>query len=160
MTDKPIPTPGYRLDEARVRGGFAQRRAQTCNSDIQAIVKVNEHVLAPKPLPQLITRDELSGMLQQRGKHLKGLVAKSDPNSTLAKFAEREIGLEAIEADNVGQYPVPSLLQSSAYSGQKCLSIVCFQQDAWKGKLQGEYRPGLFTCASCPFRIPSSGAVS
>jgi hypothetical protein len=63
------------------------------------VVKVDEHVLGPKHLPELIPGDDLLRTVEQAFQGAEGQVLDLDPNSVLAEFSRVHVGFEDPEAD-------------------------------------------------------------
>jgi hypothetical protein len=121
-----------------VTGRIAQCHPDACNGYVQAIVEVNENVIAPNTPSQLIAGDDLPGVLEQSGEHLKGLFAEPNPPASLAKMSCGKIDFEAIEpAQFFHYYPTPVTRPRRASIALMTL-IVSYQQDAQKENLQGE----------------------
>ena len=80
---------------------ISQRSTQAGNGDVQAVVEVNEHIVAPKPPALVIACDHLSRVLQEGSKYLERLMAEANPVTTFAENARGQVDLEAVEADDL-----------------------------------------------------------
>jgi len=62
------------------------------------VVKVDEGAVGPKLSINLLSRQHLSGSLEQQDEDLKRLRVQLDPDPVLAKFTGRDVRLEDSEA--------------------------------------------------------------
>ncbi len=62
--DEPVAAARQRLDEARRFGGVSKGRAQVANRVIHALFKVNESVVAPEFLLEILAGDQFAGPRQ------------------------------------------------------------------------------------------------
>ena len=61
--------------------------ADLLDRGVQSVVKINECVLRPNCSPQLLSRNEFTGMFEQDLQHLKRLLLQMNENTVLAKFS-------------------------------------------------------------------------
>ena len=96
--DEAIAAPRQRFDEPGPIGRIAQRLAQPADRRVQAVLEVDEDLVAPQPPTQRVPRDDFAGPLEQRREHLERLFAQVDANAALAQLPQRQIDFEAFEA--------------------------------------------------------------
>jgi len=87
-----------RLDVPRTAGPIAQCIPQTVHSAIEAVLEIDENAFRPKPPDQLLSRDQLTGVLQQWNEHPEGFVLNLNPQAVFAQFPASGIGLVWAEA--------------------------------------------------------------
>ncbi len=76
--DESIPSPRHRLDVARAGGLVAKDRSESADDDVKAVVKV--HVpIGPQLALDLLTSDQLAGLVQEQTEQVEGLSAEPDP---------------------------------------------------------------------------------
>jgi hypothetical protein len=75
--DEPIAATRHRLDERRLVGVIAERRAQTLDRRVEAVFEIDEGALRPQPQPQLVACDDLSGPFEQQPQNLERLLLQS-----------------------------------------------------------------------------------
>ena len=90
-SDESVAAAGQSLDEPRHIGRVPERIAQPANCGIQAVLEIDERVFAPKSLSQILARDQVAGMLQQRFENLKRLFGKTDPDTRLPQLARAQV---------------------------------------------------------------------
>jgi hypothetical protein len=98
-SDESVAAAGQRLDEPRHIGRVPERIAQPANRGIQAVLEIDERVFPPEALSQLLTGDQVAGMIQQRLENLKRLVGEIDPDTGLPQLARAQVQLERAKAD-------------------------------------------------------------
>src|SRR5256885_6899085 len=62
--DETIATPGQCLNEAWIFRRIVQGFAQTVDGCIHAVIKIDEGVSRPQPLPQIFPRNQFARMFQ------------------------------------------------------------------------------------------------
>src|SRR5262249_34025991 len=94
---------------------------------VQAALVIDERTVCPQTADEVLPVDDLSGMLEQRQKHLQGLFLKPDPQPAPAKFALVGIDLENSEPHQTVRHSggpttgLPeSLSRSCKRSGRVC----------------------------------------
>ena len=87
--DEPIAAPRECLDEARVIRGVGQRFAQPLDGGVHPVVEVDERVVRPEPLPQLVASDQLAGAFQQALENLSGWSWRCTRTPDLRRSPER-----------------------------------------------------------------------
>ena len=90
-----------RLDELGCVGRVAQGIAQALDRRIQPALEVHIGVGRPKPLAQLVARDQLAGVLEQEGQNLQRLVREVSAPAALPKLTRPQVQLEDSESDDV-----------------------------------------------------------
>ena len=105
--DEAIASPGECLDEARVIGGVAQRLAQPPDGGVQIVFDIDEDVVRPEPPLEIVARDHLPGVFDERCQDLEGLLAEPDPHPALEELTGRQIDVEAVEVYVRGHRRVP-----------------------------------------------------
>ena len=64
--DKPVSHPSDRMHESRLLGIVLQHLSQLAHGRVDAVIRVQEHILAPDPFHDLIPRYQLSPALHQQ----------------------------------------------------------------------------------------------
>jgi hypothetical protein len=93
-SEKPVPTAGKRLDEARVFRGIAQGVAEAFDGGIEAVIEINEGVSRPQLGAQLLPGDKFARPVQEKRQDLEGLVLQPDLGAVPAKFPGAEVSLK------------------------------------------------------------------
>ena len=78
--------PRQRLDEARVLCRVVEYFPQARNRGVQVVVEIDEDVVRPEPLPQVLARDHFPRTLQQQRQHSERLLLQWHPHSGLAQL--------------------------------------------------------------------------
>jgi hypothetical protein len=73
-----IPPAGHRFDKHRGFRRIAQRPPNLPDDGIDACLHVNEHVLAPQLLDDVVSADELTSMLDQQDEQIHRPPLESD----------------------------------------------------------------------------------
>lgn len=97
-SDEAVAATGKGFDEAGIVGGVAQGFAELVDSGVEAVAEIDEGVIGPNTLAELIAGDELAGVLEESGQDLKGLARKLDANAGLAEFTRAQVHRERAEA--------------------------------------------------------------
>src|SRR5689334_19468495 len=87
------------FDEARVVGIVIKGSAKLLENHIKAAVEINEGTVGPEIAPQLITRDDLTGMLQKHEQNTEGLVLNLYAQTIAGERFVGDIGLEQTESE-------------------------------------------------------------
>jgi len=95
---EPVSMAGDRFDVSRALRRISKSETQLGHCFIEAAVKINESMGWPEPLPELVSRYHLTGMVQEKAENLEGLFLKLDPNAALAKFSRPDVQFENAEA--------------------------------------------------------------
>jgi hypothetical protein len=106
--DKPVPAPGQRLDEARLRGGIAQRRPDLRDAVVQSVLEIDERFASPDPLLQLGARHNVAGTLDENGQNTRGLRFEPYARGSTAHFSRNGVKLELAEPDHPGAHQLTS----------------------------------------------------
>ncbi len=101
--DEPVPAAGQRFDEPRGVGRVTQHFAQPVHRCAQSVVEVYEGVPGPESLTQFVASHQLTGTLDERGKHLDWLPLQCQADAGLAEFARVEVDLEDAKADEASR---------------------------------------------------------
>ena len=101
--DEPIAAPGHRFDEPRRRRVLAERLAQAFDRGVEAVIELDERVVGPQLLPQLLTRDHLTGAIEQRRRGSAGAGRSPKPRPPLAQLARADVQLEHPEREPGGR---------------------------------------------------------
>jgi hypothetical protein len=76
LTDESVAAAGQGFDESRVVGRITQSISQPLDGIVQPMVEVDEGVGWPQPAAEILSRNQLTWLLQKHGKNLEGLVGK------------------------------------------------------------------------------------
>ena len=79
--DEAVAAPMQRLDEPRVVGIVAERRAQPFDRGVQAVLEVDERSRRPQALAQLFARHDFARPLEHHHENFKRLILKPDADS-------------------------------------------------------------------------------
>ena len=85
--NKSITAPVERLDVTRCFGRIAQRDSEFVHRPVQPSIEINEGMVRPKGVPQLIAGHNLTWVLEQEEKKVEWLVLKFDAEAVLAQFS-------------------------------------------------------------------------
>src|SRR5713226_7492232 len=99
--DKPIPVARQGLDEAGIVRGVAQGLPEPHDGGIQAMIEVDECVIGPKPLSQLLSCNDFASLFEQDGENATGLFLEPDLTALLAEFTGPQIHFVYAEADKL-----------------------------------------------------------
>ena len=83
---EPIPATRDGLDPARIVGGIRQRRSESIDRRVQALLELNERIVGPQPLAQFVPGDHFSRPLDQHRKNPKRLFLKANLDAALAEL--------------------------------------------------------------------------
>jgi hypothetical protein len=92
---------GQGFNEARVIRRVVQRFAQPHDRSVQAVVKIDESIIGPKPLPKFFPGDDFAAPFQQNCENPARLLLKLDLSALLPKFTRAHINLVDTEADEL-----------------------------------------------------------
>ena len=88
---------GKGLDEAGGLSGVVERVPQPAHRGIEALLEVDESIGRPQPLPQLVARHHLAGMLQEQEENLKRLLLEADPGALPPQLSGPNVHIEHAE---------------------------------------------------------------
>src|SRR5277367_2003168 len=100
--DEAVSAAGQGFDEAWVGCGIAQRLANLVYGGIQAVIEIHKGVGGPDGLAEAFASDDLSGILEECGEDLKGLLLKTDACAVLTQLSGGQVGFEDSEAQEIG----------------------------------------------------------
>jgi hypothetical protein len=100
--DKAVSTAGQGFDEAWVRGGIPQRLANLVHRSIQAMIEIDEGIGRPDCFAQVVARDDLTCVLQERGQDLKRLFLQPDASPILAQLSGGQVRLKNAKSQKRG----------------------------------------------------------
>src|SRR5262249_2223045 len=95
--DELITALRVRPDIGRVFRGVAQSRPDLADREVQPLVEVDERVVAPDGLTQVLARHDLAAVLDQDGEDLGGLRLEPDDVAVLTQLARRRVEREGTE---------------------------------------------------------------
>ena len=98
-----VAAPRERLDEARILRRIAQSFPQLVDRRSQAMVKVDDRVVAPEPVLDLIPRDHFARPLQHANQNPEGLRLQTNADAGFAQLSRLGICLEQSEAKSAGR---------------------------------------------------------
>ena len=90
-----------RLDEPRIVGVVAERRAQPLDRGVQAVLEIDERPGRPQALPQLFTRHDFARTIEHHRENFERLILKPDADSALPQLARAQIDFEGPESLDV-----------------------------------------------------------
>jgi hypothetical protein len=93
-----ITLPGNSLDIARIIGRISQGVPQSPYRGVDAMVELDNGLVRPEALPNLLARDYFAGRFEKHLQDLEGLLLESNPVSLFAQFAPSTVQLEWAEA--------------------------------------------------------------
>ncbi len=99
-SNKPVASAGDRFNESRIVRSVAEGAAQFFDGSVQAIVKFYECIGGPEPLANLLPCDQFTGMFEEHGENLKGLLLEPDSQSVPAQDELLEIGFECSKSND------------------------------------------------------------
>jgi hypothetical protein len=118
---------GKRFDVARLLGGVAKCLSQPGDGGVQVVVEVDERVLAPEALAQIVAAHQFAGTFQQRDEEFERKSRQADPPSVPGQLPRARVRLERPEADRrVHQVPGGAVMvlrrcdQRTAVTGTLC----------------------------------------
>ena len=97
--DEPVATARHRLDKAGRVGRVAQRVAQSLHGGVQPVLEVDEGVVGPQALAELVASHELARPLEQHREQLQWLLLKAETCARLSQLARAQIELEDAKFD-------------------------------------------------------------
>ena len=97
-SDKTVPSLGESLNEARIGRGIIEGGADFANGGRDAVLKIDERLVRPETLLELVSRDDFAGPLQQGAEDLKGLLLEADLDAALAQLAAEDVELKDSES--------------------------------------------------------------
>ena len=110
--DKPVTATRNSLHIARLVRRIPQRQAQLLDGSVDAVVELDNRVIRPQLLANLLPRHQLAGRFQQHFQNLEGLFLKANLAVVLVQFSGFEVQLEGSEADRVTIHGVHRITHS------------------------------------------------
>ena len=95
---EPISTPRKRLDESRCRRRVAKRLAQPFDRRVQAVLEIDEGIVAPEFTTQIVARHQCAGRAHQERENAKRLDWQEEPAAVLRQLPRPEIQRELTES--------------------------------------------------------------
>ena len=96
-----VTTPRYGFDEPRPSSVVAERHSEPPNRRVEAVLEVDESAVGPEAAAQLVTRHDLSRVLQKQTEHLERLILQSDACRPVAQLARSPVQLEAADTHQI-----------------------------------------------------------
>ena len=78
-----------RLDEPRIIGIIAERRAQPLDRGIQAVLEIDEGPRRPQALAQLVARHDIARTIEHHHENFERLILQPDADSSLSAARAR-----------------------------------------------------------------------
>ena len=92
--DEAVAPPRQGLDIDRLFRRFTQCVAQSFDSRIDAVIELDDGVVRPEPLPDVLAQHHLARVIEQHEQDLEGLVLKANADSVFAQFGRSNVQLE------------------------------------------------------------------
>jgi hypothetical protein len=92
--DKAVALRPFRLDESRRRRQIPDRITYLPDRDVEAVVEVDECIVGPELLPELLTGDELTMARYEHPEDLPRLILQADSSPRSPEVTRRRIELE------------------------------------------------------------------
>ena len=105
VADEPVTTTGHSLEKPRLRGVVAQSLAEFGDGHAQVTVELDESPGSPQMVPQLIARDNLSGVLHEKQQHAQGKFLDPDARPLVEQKSGLDAQLERAKAIAVSGLP-------------------------------------------------------
>lgn len=109
LGDEAVAPLGKCFYEPRMLGGVVQGFAQAPKNGIQIVIKIDENIVVPQPVPEFLACNEFPWMLKECRQQSYRFLPERNPEAPLEELTGSEINLIAIEADNAGHGPIPVL---------------------------------------------------
>jgi hypothetical protein len=103
LTDEAVSAPRQSFDVLGIVGGIAEGFTQLVNGSVQAMTEIDESILRPEQVAQLVARDQFSGTRDEHLQHPERLTGEFETDSVLPEFLRPEICLERAEAETMIQ---------------------------------------------------------
>jgi hypothetical protein len=87
-----------RSPRSEVRG-IAERVAQPLDGGVDAVIELDDGVVRPERLADLVAQHHLTGMVQQHEQDAEGLLVKADPDTVLAQLGGSSVQFERVETN-------------------------------------------------------------
>jgi hypothetical protein len=100
--DEAIPAPCERFDELRRLGRISKRLSHFLNCGIETVLEVDERVVLPQSLAELLARGHLATPFQQRGEDLARLILHPDTLAIAIELSRGGVELEGAETEARG----------------------------------------------------------
>jgi hypothetical protein len=91
LTDKAIAQPDEGLDIARVIGRLTQRIPQPLDCRVDIVIELDNGLVRPQALPNLLTRDYFARGFEEHLEYLNRLLLESNPASLFAQLAPSKV---------------------------------------------------------------------
>ena len=95
---EPISTPWKRLDESRCRRRVAKSLAQPFDRRVQAVLEIDEGIVAPEFTTQIVARHQCAGRPHQERENAKRLDRQEKPAAVLRQLPRPQIQRELAES--------------------------------------------------------------
>lgn len=99
--DKAVAMARKGFNEERIIRRVAQHFAQPHDRGVQAVVKIDEGIIGPKPLPELFPGDHFAVPFQQNCENPARLLLKLDLSALFPKLTRAQINFVDTEADEL-----------------------------------------------------------
>lgn len=96
-----ISNPRNRFDVTGRACRIAESVAKLLDGFVQSVIEIDENIGGPETSPQFVTRDDLTGPLQQNRENLDWLLRQANLRAVLRELAGSRIQLEKSEANRV-----------------------------------------------------------
>ena len=97
--DEPVSAAVYSLDKMRGSGSVVQSGANLPDTDIQALLKVDESIFIPELMLNFLSRDELTCATDEQREELEGLWLKMKLCLSFAQAACASVQFKGTESD-------------------------------------------------------------
>jgi hypothetical protein len=97
LTYEAIALPGEGLYIARVIGGVPQSVPQSSYRGIDTLIELDNRLVRPEALPNLLPRNYVSGGFEKHSQDLERLLLESNPASLFPQFAPPQVQLKWAE---------------------------------------------------------------
>jgi hypothetical protein len=94
ISNEPVTQPGDRLHEARLLGVVPERLADFPNSSVDAVVRIEENVLTPDSLDDLIAGNKLLVVVKQEQEDLQRNAFELQRTPSTAQLKRSQVELE------------------------------------------------------------------
>ena len=115
--DEPVADLRHGLQKPRSRRRIPKRLPDLLNRRIQALVELDELVLGPEAVLELLSGDDLAGLLEQSLEDAERLVLQPHLHAALAQLAGGEVDLEDAEAKRA-HFSALTIIRSDSYSSR------------------------------------------
>jgi hypothetical protein len=98
--DEAISQAGNSFYVARLTGGIVEDASQLLDGCVEAVLKIHERIGGPEALLELFAGDNLTGVLDEQAKNLKGLRSNLNPGSKLEEFTRVRADFKGPKSSN------------------------------------------------------------